>query len=99
MGSSHHGSMPADNCGHCPDTTSSSDEPCAIVAAGDCLTQGQAIVERSQVDDSQSQVAPPPAFQNFDSLASGISFPTDARIRPTPVAHASVQQRYCTYLK
>jgi hypothetical protein len=99
IGSSHHGSMPAGNCDHCPDATSGSDAPCAMVAAGDCLTKGQAIVERSQAGHSQLQAAPPPSFPNFDSLTTGSSFPDHARIRPTPVAHASVQQRYCTYLK
>jgi len=99
MGSSHHGSMPAGSCNHCPDNTSSSDAPCAMAAAGDCVTKGQAIVERSQAGDLQPQAAPPPAFPNFNPLTSGSCFPTNARIRPTPVAHASVQQRYCSYLK
>jgi len=99
MGSSHHGSMPAGSCDHCPDATSGSDAPCAMVAAGDCLTKGQAIVERSPAGDLHLQAAPPPAYPNFNPLDSGNSYPTNARIRPTPVAHASVQQRYCTYLK
>jgi hypothetical protein len=70
-----------------------------MVAAGDCLTKGQAIVERSQAGDLHLQAAPPPVYLNFNLHASGNSYPTNARIRPTPVAHASVQQRYCTYLK
>jgi len=99
VGSSHHGSMPAGSCDHCPDTTSSSDAPCAMTASADCLTKGQAIVERSQAGDLQLQAAPAPAFPNFSPLSSGNGFPNNDRIRPTPVAHASVQQRYCTYLK
>jgi len=70
-----------------------------MVAAGDCLTKGQAIVERSQAGDLHLQAAPPPVYPNFNLLTSGNSYSTNARIRPTPVAHASVQQRYCTYLK
>jgi len=99
MGSSHHGSMPAGSCDHCPDATSGSDAPCAMVAVGDCLTKGQAIVERSQAGDLHLQAAPPPVYPNFNPLTSGNSHPANARIRPVPVAHASVQQRYCTYLK
>jgi len=99
IGSSHHGSMPAGSCGHCPDATSGSDAPCATVIAGDCLTQGQAIMMRSQVDDLQPQAAPPPSFPDFDPVSPGISPSREARIRPTPVARASIQQRYCTYLK
>lgn len=99
MGSSHHGSMPAGDCGHGPDTTSSPDEPCVMVDAADCLSQAQAIVERRKVDDPQPPAAPPPAFLDFDEPTPGIGFPTNARIRPTPVSRASVQQRYCTYLK
>jgi hypothetical protein len=95
VGSSHHGSMPADKCGHCPDTTSGSDAPCAIAAAGQCLSQGQAIV----VDDPLPQAAPPPALLDLDPFAPDIGFSTGARIRPAPVARASVQQRFCTYLK
>jgi len=99
MGSSHHGSMPADDCGHCPDTTSTPDELCTMVAAGDCLSQGRAMVERRLVDDPQPQAAPPPAFLHFDAPTPAIGSPTEPRIRPTPVSRASVQQRYCTYLK
>jgi len=98
-GSSHHGSMPAGSCGHCPDAISSSDAPCAMLAADDCLTAGQAIVKRSQFDDSQPQAMLPPAFLNFEHPVSGFSSPAETRIRPTPIARASVQQRYCTYLK
>jgi hypothetical protein len=97
--SSHHGSVPSGSCGHCPDTSSGSDAPCTMDAAGDCLTQSQAIVDRGHAGDVQPQAAPPPAFLNFDPPASANGIPTNARIRPTPVAHASVQQRYCTYLK
>ena len=70
-----------------------------MVAAADCLSQAQAIVERRVLDDPQPQAAPPPAFLNFDRFAPDIALPTAARIRPTPVSRASVQKRFCTYLK
>lgn len=97
--SSHHGSMSADHCGHGPDTNSTPDEPCAVVAAADCPSQGLTIVERREGGDTQMQAAPPPAFIDLDPVASDIGLPADARIRQAPVARASVQQRYCTYLK
>jgi hypothetical protein len=98
-GTSQHDSMTDGSCGHCQDTTSSSDAPCAMLSAGDCQMTGQAIVKRFQTDDSQPPATPPPAALNSDPPASGINSPAEAWIRPTPVPRASIQQRYCTYLK
>jgi len=99
VGSSHHGSMPAGDCGHCPDTDSAPDDACATIAAPDCASQVQTVVERRAADDPKPQAAPPPAFPDFDAHPPDIGPPADARFRPTPVSSASVQQRYCTYLK
>jgi hypothetical protein len=98
-GSSHDGSMPAGDCGHCPDTNSGPDDACATIAAPDCVSQVQAVVERRPVDDPKPQAAPPLSFLDFDAYPPDIGPPADARFRPTPVSSASVQQRYCTYLK
>lgn len=97
--SSHHGPTSTDDCGHCPDTDTAPDEPCAMVAAADCLEPALTTVERRAGCDTQLQAAPPAAFIDLDLIAPAIGFSADARIRQAPVACASVQQRYCTYLK
>ena len=97
--SPHHGSMPAGDCGHCPDTNSGPDDGCATIAAPDCVSQVQAAVEWRAADDPKPQAAPPPSFLDFDPYPPDIGPSSDAPFRPTPVYSASVQQRYCTYLK
>ena len=97
--SPHHGSMPAGDCGHCPDTNSGPDDACATIAATDCVSQVLTVVERREAEDPKPQAAPPPSFRDFDAYPPDAGPPADARFRPTPACSASVQQRYCTYLK
>lgn len=98
-GSSHHGSMPAGDCGHCSDTNSVPDTGCASVAGASCLAQSPALVDRHNAGDQQLQAAPPPAIPDFDIPGADAGPPGNVRFRPIPVSSASLQQRYCTYLK
>ncbi len=98
-GTSHHGSMPADDCGHCPAAASDLDEGCATVAAPDCLSQGPALLERRDVEIPQPPAGPPPGFFSIAAFVPDGGLVQDARARRLLVSHVSVQQRYCTYLK
>ena len=97
-GTSHHGSMPAGDCGHCPHAPSGLDHGCANVAAPDCASVGPALIER-QGDQLQPAAAPPPAILDFDAFPSDDGLVRDVRVHDLPVSNVPLQQRYCTYLK
>lgn len=97
-GTSHHGSMPAGDCGHCPHTPIGLDHGCATVAAPDCASAGPALLER-QGAGLQPAAAPPPAFPDLKPLPFNDGPVRDIRDRDLPASHASIQQRYCSYLK
>ena len=97
-GTSHHGSMPAGDCGHCPDVPAGLDHGCAMTAAADCVAVGPAVIERHGAE-LQPVAAPPPAFPDIDPFPPNNGLARDIRVRDLPVARASLQQRYCSYLK
>lgn len=98
-GTSHHGSMPAGDCGHCPSAPSGLDNGCAMVAAPDCVSEGLALLERRDTEIPQPAAAPPPAFPSIDAFIPDGRPLRDTRARRLLVSHVSIQQRYCTYLK
>ena len=97
-GTSHHGTMPAGDCGHCPHGPTGLDHACATVAAPDCASLGPAVFERLGAE-SQPAAAPPPAFPDLKPFPYGDEHARDIRARRLPAPHASIQQRYCSYLK
>lgn len=97
-GTSHHGSMPDGDCGHCPQAPTGLDHACPTVAPPDCASIGQAVLERP-VAELQAAAAPPPAFPDLEPYACDDGPVRDIRARDLPASHASIQQRYCSYLK
>lgn len=98
QGTSHHGSMPSDGCGHCPNAPSDLDGGCATVAAPECLSIGPAILEPRDTQIPQPATGPPPAFPGIDAFISDSVPLSDDRTHRLPVSRVSLQQRYCTYL-
>jgi hypothetical protein len=97
--STHQGTMPAGNCGHCLPATSDPGQDCATMNAPDCLSQGQLMVEHREADKLRPAAMPPPVLADFSAFGPAIDLRTNIRIGPAPVSSVSVQQRYCTYLK
>jgi hypothetical protein len=97
-GSSDHGSMPADGCGGCPRSPSGLDSGCAMVGSPECLSAGPAILGLRDSDFPQPAAGPPLAITGFDAFIPDAVPVRDARVRQSPVPHASIQQRYCSYL-
>lgn len=97
-GTSHHGSMPAGDCGHCPHAPAGLDHSCATVAAPDCASAGSAVPDR-QGGELQPAAAPPPVFPGLEPFPHGGGPVRDIRSRDLPGSRASIQQRYCSYLK
>jgi len=97
-GTSHHASMPAGDCGHCTDAPSGLAHGCATAAAPDCASVGPALLER-QGAELQPAAAPPPAFPDIEPFPSDEGPVRDIRARDLPFPRASIQQRYCSYLK
>ncbi|MGB5132204.1 MAG: hypothetical protein WBO00_06290 [Steroidobacteraceae bacterium] len=97
-GTSHHGSIPAGDCGHCPDTPSSLDRGCATAAATDCASVGPAVLERQGIEVPQPAAAAPPAFPDINPFPPDDGPVRDMRARDLPAPHVSIQQRYCSYL-
>jgi hypothetical protein len=97
-GTSHHGSMPAGDCGHCPQAQTSLDRGCATATAPDCASIGPAVLERHDAG-LQPVAAPPLAFPDLVPFDSDDGPVRDIRARDLPASHASIQQRYCSYLK
>jgi len=91
----YRGSMPMDGCGHCPPTDTMPD--CAEAAPADCASASEPAIELRN-----SEPAKPVAVTVSAAL---VPQPCVSRHRPAPrassppPAHASIQQRYCTYLK
>lgn len=99
QGTSHHGSMPADGCGHCPNTPSHLDSGCAMVSAPECMSMGMAISGPRDIQIPQPAAGPPPAFPVFDAFLPDARPVRDIHTRHLPVPRVSIQQRFCTYLK
>ncbi len=97
-GTSHHGSMPAGDCGHCPHAQTGLDDGCATVAAPACASVTPVAFERP-VAELLPAAAPPPAFNDLEPFACDDGPVRDIRARDLPASHASIQQRYCSYLK
>ena len=98
-GTSHHGSIPADDCGHCPSAPTSVSIGCAMAAAPDCQSTGPVLLDGRDFGLAQPAAGPPLAFQVFDAFVSDGRPLRDVRVVRLPASHASIQQRYCTYLK
>ena len=98
QGTSHHGSMPGGDCGHCSSEPAGLDNACAMVAAPDCQSVGQAILDPRDNEIPQPAVGPPPAIPGSDAYIPDVGPLQDIRAHRLPVPRASIQQRYCTYL-
>jgi hypothetical protein len=94
----HHGTMPMDDCGHCPPETSNVPD-CADAAPADCLSSAQPAIELRQAEQPKP-AAILPAVVDTCAVPAPAARPPDApRTRAAPLPHASLQQRYCSYLK
>jgi hypothetical protein len=94
----HHGSMPMNDCGHCPPATDTAPD-CADAAPADCLSAAQPAIELRQVGQPQP-LAIVPAVIDFSAAEAPPTrppCPADGHAAPSP--RASLQQRYCSYLK
>lgn len=94
----HHGSMPMDDCGHCPPATDTAPE-CADAAPADCLSSAQPAIELRQLEQPKLLAIPPLMGGVFATLAPAAGPPPAPAARAAPLPHASLQQRYCSYLK
>lgn len=94
----HHGSMPMDDCGHCPPNAQTPAD-CVTAAPADCLAAVQPLLDSRQVENPKPAVLmsqlPADLVGPIRARAPGI-WP-DAMDPPLP--HASIQQRYCSFLK
>ncbi len=94
-----HGTMPMDDCDHCPPPADETPSACAIAAADDCSPATQSIGGFRQADQPKpvALAAPHPAEQ-ASATPAGIRYrPLAAPAAPFP--RATLQQRYCSYLK
>lgn len=95
---SHDVSMPAGDCSHCPGAPSGINGGCATAAGPGCAMAGPALPGYRAADLPQPAAGPPPAIPDFDTFVPDAGRSRDPRVRHFPVPHASIQQRYCTYL-
>lgn len=98
-GTSHHGSMPADDCGHCQNAPSGAGSGCAVVAAPECMSMGPAIPGFRDAQSSHPSLGPPLEPSIFAAFIPDAGPVRKSDARHLPVANVSLQQRYCTYLK
>ena len=97
-GISHHGSVLAGDCGHCPSAPPGHDNGCAMAATPDCQSAGRQLLERRDIELPQPVVGPPLALPVFDAFVPDAGSMPDARAHRLPAPHVSIQQLYCTYL-
>ena len=95
---SHHGSMPAGDCGRCPSAAAGIDGGCATAAAPECALAGPGLFGYRSADLPQLAAGPPPAIPVFDVIFPDARPGWDLRAHRLPVSRVSIQQRYCTYL-
>jgi hypothetical protein len=94
----HHGTMPMDDCGHCPPETGNVPD-CADAAPADCLSSAQPAIELRQVEQPKP-VAILPTVDDVCAMPAPATRPPAAPPRrAAPLPRASLQQRYCSYLK
>jgi hypothetical protein len=98
QGTSHNGSMPDGDCGHCPNAPTDLDHGCATARAVECAPIGPALLERQAVE-VQPAAAPPPATLDFDAFPPDDGIVRDFRAHDLPVSLVPLQTRYCSYLK
>lgn len=96
--SPHHGSMPMDDCGHCPPATDTAPD-CADAAPTDCLSSAQPAIELRQLEQPKPVAILPLTADVSAALASAVRPPPAPVARAAPLPHASLQKRYCSYLK
>jgi hypothetical protein len=94
----HHGSMPMDDCGHCPPATETTPD-CAEAAPTDCLSPAQPAVELRQIEQPKLVAVLPAVVDACAEPAPATRPPAGPRTRAAPLPQASLQQRYCSYLK
>jgi len=94
----HHGTMPMDDCSHCPPETGNAPD-CADAAPADCLSSAQPAIELRQAEQPKPVAILPALPTDASSLALSPRPPRSADSRAAPLPHASLQQRYCSYLK
>ncbi|MBX3702594.1 MAG: hypothetical protein KF822_02340 [Steroidobacteraceae bacterium] len=92
-----HGSMPMDDCGHCPPAESVPD--CADVAAADCVSSAQPAIELRKLELPKPVAVLPSVVDGRAVPAPAARPPDHPRARAAPLPHATLQQRYCSYLK
>ena len=95
---SHHESMPAGDCGHCPSVPSGVDGACATATAPGCAMAGPVLYGYCAADLPQLAAGPPPAIPVFDVIFPDARPKWDLRAHRLPVSRVSIQQRYCTDL-
>ena len=95
---SHQGSMPAGDCGHCPSALSGHDNGCAMAAAPDCQSAGPLLLEHRDSAFPQPAIGSPLALPAFDAFIPDSGPMPDGRAHRLPVSRISIQQLYCTYL-
>jgi hypothetical protein len=94
----HHGSMPADDCGHClPSANEASG--CASAAAADCLPAVTPLIDVRETDHPKPVAMPAPIAAELSGAGPVRALRGSRRAPTLPLPHASVQQRYCTFLK
>lgn len=94
----HHGSTPMEDCGHCPPVTDTVPD-CVDGAAVDCLSSAQPAIELRQIEQPKPVAILPAAPADTSALAPAPRPPRSPHACAEPLPHASLQQRYCSYLK
>lgn len=94
----HHGSMPMNDCPHCPPAVDTTPD-CATAVPADCLGAVQPMMELRQADEVKPAAVIPVAAFDSAHLAAVPRTPRPPGSLAAPVPRASLQQRYCSYLK
>jgi hypothetical protein len=94
----HRGSMPMDDCGHCPPATDTAPD-CADAAPVNCFSSAPPAIELRQTEQPKPVAILPAAPADASALAPVPRPPRSPHAHPGPIPHASLQQRYCSYLK
>lgn len=94
----HHGSVPMDDCGHCPPATSTLPD-CADAVPAVCFSSSQPAIELLQQEQLKPVAILPPVSVNMYPLAPAVQLPRHSSAQAAPLPRASLQQRYCSYLE
>ncbi|HEU0224556.1 MAG TPA: hypothetical protein VFR29_03910 [Steroidobacteraceae bacterium] len=94
----HHGTIPMDDCGHCPPATDTAPD-CADAEPVDCFAAAQPAIELRQAGPPKPVAVLPAIMDTCAVPAPAARPPAAPRTHAAPLPHASLQQRYCSYLK